>query len=192
MNLASGSCISFHYGCPVFSVGSCCFQYLVSQCDRVSFWLPEHHSWGPSLYVMSLSPGWQQRGRPLTVRSFLLPQGISVAIIFCLLIKLIPNNASWVLPIPSLIFMCMGVCAPHVCSAWKSQKKVLKLQMVEGHHVGAGIWTWVLCKSSQCFYPLIHLSSLVLSILLQNTTEAYLFQWDRKIFDMAERSYFIN
>ena len=69
-----------------------------------------------------------------------------------------------------IYFMCMSVLLHvHVCITCMSdvhwgQKKVsdplaLELQMVVICHVGVGECTRLLCKSSQCFQQLNHLSS---------------------------------
>jgi hypothetical protein len=59
---------------------------------------------------------------------------------------------------------CMYVCSAWVCclvlSEFRRGCQILWnwKGMVVNSHVGAGNWTWVLCRSSKCSWPLRHLS----------------------------------
>jgi hypothetical protein len=55
------------------------------------------------------------------------------------------------------------LCVTCMTGAHEGQKRVLdpleqNLQIVVSHHVTAGNWTCVLCKSNKCSYPLSHIS----------------------------------
>ena len=64
----------------------------------------------------------------------------------------------------SMYLICMSVClcTMHMQDPWKTGESCtpleLELETVMSHYVDAGNQTQVLCKSSQCSYPLSHLS----------------------------------
>lgn len=67
-------------------------------------------------------------------------------------------------------FTCLLVSVPHACRAHRGQKRAsnlpeLELQKVVSSRVGAEKLTWVPWKSSQCSWPLSHLSRPCISIL---------------------------
>lgn len=66
---------------------------------------------------------------------------------------------------------CLNVCLCSKCtpSAWGGQKRAsvplkLMFQMVVGHCVDGGNWTWLLCKNRQCSEPLGSLSGLIYTL----------------------------
>lgn len=70
------------------------------------------------------------------------------------------------------VFVCMSVCEPHAFSVWEDKKRASDspglepwMLTVVNIQVGAGGWTLLLWKSSQCSHPPSHLSSSCWAVL---------------------------
>lgn len=81
------------------------------------------------------------------------------------------SSSAWP-SLPSfLYFMCFGRRV--------SDSLEPELETVVNWHRGAGKWTWVLWKSSQCSQPLSHLSSLLPCLLRTLTPDGFTFETTR-------------